>query len=284
MLKDKKIGIIGVGNIGSAIIRGILGAEARYPSKNIIVSDIDKKKSQAISRELSVISAADNVELVKQADIIILAAKPHDIEKILKDIPACAVRLRRTADRAGQERGKLIISLAAGIKTSYIEKLLPEQVAVVRAMPNMPTLIGEGMTAISAGRFATEEELQLTEAIFSAMGETVRISEDLMDTATAVSGSGPAYFFLMMEALIEAGIAGGLSREKAHHLVIQTAYGAASMAKERDIEPSLLRDKVTSPGGTTEAGVAVLEKKRFKDMLAEAVEAGTARSKELSKK
>ena len=282
MLKDKKIGIIGVGNIGSAIIRGILGAEARYPSKNIIVSDIDKKKSQAISRELSVISAADNVELVKQADIIILAAKPHDIEKILKDIPACAVL--GTADRAGQERGKLIISLAAGIKTSYIEKLLPEQVAVVRAMPNMPALIGEGMTAISAGRFATEEELQLTEAIFSAMGETVRISEDLMDTATAVSGSGPAYFFLMMESLIEAGIAGGLSREKAHHLVIQTAYGAASMAKERDIEPSLLRDKVTSPGGTTEAGVAVLEKKRFKDMLAEAVEAGTARSKELSKK
>ncbi|MBT9131597.1 MAG: Pyrroline-5-carboxylate reductase [Firmicutes bacterium] len=271
MLKGKKIGIIGVGNIGSAIIRGILGTAGRIPPKNIIVNDIDKKKSRAISRELSVISVADNIELGRQAGIIILAAKPHDIEEILKDI-------------ADLQPGKLIICIAAGIKTSYIEKMLPGQVAVVRAMPNMPALIGEGMTAISAGRFAGEEELQLTEAIFSAMGETVRISEDLMDTATAVSGSGPAYFFLMMEALIEAGIAGGLSPQVAHRLVIQTAYGAAKMTKESEKELFLLREEVTSPGGTTEAGVAILEKKRFKDILTEAVAAGAARSKKLSRK
>jgi pyrroline-5-carboxylate reductase len=269
MLKGKKIGIIGVGNIGSAIIRGILGTKGKISPKNIIVNDIDKKKSRAVSHELSVISVADNVELGRQADIIILATKPYDIEGILKDI-------------ADLQSGKLIISVAAGIKTSYIEKMLP--IAVVRAMPNMPVLIGEGITAISAGRFAREEELQLTEAIFSAMGKTVRISEDLMDITTAVSGSGPAYFFLMMEALIEAGIAGGLSPQVAHQLVTQTAYGAVSMAKERDAELFLLRKKVTSPGGTTEAGVAVLEKKRFKDTLLEAVAAGAARAKELSRK
>ena len=269
MLKDKKIGIIGVGNIGSAIIKGILKATGSVFSKNIVVSDIDKKKSQAISRELSVVSASDNVELVSQSDIIILAAKPYDIEGILKEI-------------ADSQSGKLIISVAAGIKTSRIEKILP--IAVVRVMPNMPALLGEGMIAISAGKFAEEKELQLAEAIFSAIGETVRINEDLMDTVTAVSGSGPAYFFLMMEALIEAGVAGGLSSQVAHQMVTQTAYGAAKMTKETKKEPFLLRDEVTSPGGTTEAAVAVLEKRGFKDILAEAVAAGTVNSKELSKK
>lgn len=269
MLKDKKIGIIGVGNIGSAIIRGILKTAGRVSPKSIVVCDIDKKKSQAISRELSVISASGNAELFSQSDIIILAAKPHGIEGILKEI-------------VGSQSGKLIISAAAGIKTSRIEKMLP--MAVVRAMPNMPALLGEGMIAISAGRFAEEKELQLAETIFSAIGETVRINEDLMDTVTAVSGSGPAYFFLMMEALVEAGVAGGLSPQVAHQLVAQTAYGSAKMAKEAGKEPFLLRGEVTSPGGTTAAGIAVLEKKGFKDILAEAVAAGTIRSKELSKK
>jgi pyrroline-5-carboxylate reductase len=271
MLKDKKIGIIGVGNIGSAIIRGILRTKDGYPPKNITISDIDKKKSQAISRELSVTSVANSIELARQADIIILAVKPHDIKGVLRDIRGCEV-------------GKLIISVAAGIETSYIEKELRKGVAVVRTMPNIAVLVGEGMTVISAGTFAGEKALELTEAIFSAMGKTERISENLMDTATVISGSGPAYFFLMMEALIEAGSASGLSSQVAHHLVIQTAYGAAKAAKETGKEPSLLRNEVTSPGGVTEAGVAVLEKRGFEKMLAGAVSAGAVRSKELSKK
>ena len=268
MLRGKKIGIIGVGNIGSAIIRGIVGAKGKVSPQDIAASDIDKKKLHAISYELSVGSASDNVELISCSDIIILAIKPSQVKEVLEEIPRI-------------DSGKLVISVAAGIKTSSIEKMLP--VAVVRAMPNMASLLGEGMTAISAGKLAKERELEFAEAIFSTMGETIRVEENLMDIVTAVSGSGPAYFFLMMEALIEAGVAGGLSSQVAHQLVMQTAYGAIRMAKESGKELSLLRDEITSPGGTTEAGISILEKRQFKNILIEAVAAGAAKSKELSK-
>lgn len=268
VLRGKKIGIIGVGNIGSAIIRGIVGAKGKVSPQDIAASDIDKKKLHAISYELSVGSASDNVELISCSDIIILAIKPSQVKEVLEEIPRI-------------DSGKLVISVAAGIKTSFIEKMLP--VAVVRAMPNMASLLGEGMTAISAGKLAKERELEFAEAIFSTMGETIRVEENLMDIVTAVSGSGPAYFFLMMEALIEAGVAGGLSSQVAHQLVMQTAYGAIRMAKESGKELSLLRDEITSPGGTTEAGISILEKRQFKNILIEAVAAGAAKSKELSK-
>lgn len=280
MLTNKKIGFIGAGNMGQALIKGILKKGLVKP-QNIIVGDLDKDKLHVIS-ELGVAIARDNREAIEKGDIIILAVKPKDVEGVLKEI---SDSLQGLFSPASGKLPKLIISIAAGITTAYIEEHLGKDIPVVRVMPNTPALIGEGMTAISRGRFAGEEEERMTEEIFQGVGKTVKVREGLMDAVTVVSGSGPAYVVTVMESLVEAGVKEGLTRDLAQELVSQTVLGAARMAVETGEELSALREMVTSPGGTTEAALKVFNKrKRLKNLLAKGVRAAAKRARELSKK
>ncbi len=175
----------------------------------------------------------------------------------------------------------LVVSIAAGVSTSQIEKGLPQGCPVVRVMPNTPALLGAGMAAVAAGSRAKNPHVKLVLSLFSAVGKAVQVAEDQMDLVTAVSGSGPAYIFHMIEAMTEAGIKGGLSPEAAHQLVAQTVYGAARMVLETGKSPSELRVQVTSPGGTTQAALTVMGEKGFKDTVEAAIEAATRRGAEL---
>lgn len=267
----KKIAFIGVGNMGQALARGIL-EKGIVEQKGIIVSDIDKDKLGSCQSELQVTVAGDNREAVRKADIVIIAVKPKAVENVLKEI----------ADSL--EPSKLVISIAAGITTDYIENMLGKEVPVVRVMPNTAVLVGEGMAAIARGRFAGEEEEKISCTIFSAVGKVVEVEGELMNAVTALSGSGPAYIFAVMENLIEAGIREGLPPQLADTLIKQTALGAAKMASQAKEKLSALREMVTSPGGTTEAALNIFKKKGLQDIILEAVASATRRAKELQHK
>ncbi len=264
----KKIAFIGVGNMGQALVKGILEKRIVEPN-SIIASDIDKDKLSGCQGDLQVTVARDNREAVRKADIVIIAVKPKDVESVLKEI----------ADSL--EPPKLLISIAAGITTGYIENTLGKEVAVVRVMPNTAVLVGEGMAAIARGKFAGEEEGKTSQEIFSAVGRVVEVKEALMNAVTALSGSGPAYIFAVMENLIEAGVREGLSPQLADTLVKQTALGAAKMASQTEEKLSTLREMVTSPGGTTEAALNIFKEKGLQDIILEAVASATRRAKEL---
>lgn len=279
MLTNKKIGFIGAGNMGLALIKGLLKKELLEP-QNIIVSDLDEKKLQIANCKLQVMVARNNKEAVEGSDIIILAVKPQDIGEALKEISNCFPALSLSASGG---LSKLVISIAAGITTGYIEEHLEKGIPVIRVMPNAPAFIGEGMTAISLGRFAGEEEERITEEIFRGVGETVKVREELIDAVTALGGSGPAYIFAIMESLVEAGVKEGLSPHLAQRLVGQTVLGAVRMVMETGERISVLREMVASPGGTTEAALRVFKEKGLGEILAEGVRAAAKRAKELSK-
>jgi pyrroline-5-carboxylate reductase len=270
MLKGKKIAIIGGGKMGSIIARGLI-AQKITPAKNIIITDIDAARLDFLRSSLKVTVSPHNEKAVKGADIIIIAVKPQNMAATLKEIcPAV-------------NKSKVVISIAAGITTSFIEKSLTKGVRVVRVMPNTPALVGEGAAAVAAGRYAKTNDVELTRAIFDAVGISVEVKEKLMDAVTGLSGSGPAYFFLIIEALIEAGFKNGLSRDLSKQLAAQTMLGAARLCMESDKEPAQLREMVTSPNGTTFAGLKVMEEKNLRKIIIDAVEAATMRSKELAK-
>ncbi len=276
MLANKKIGFVGAGNMGQALMKGLL-KKGIIASENIIISDLDEKKLQAISFELQVAIAKDNREAVEKADVLILSIKPKDMEAVLKEISASL------ADFSGSKALPLIVSIAAGITTTYIEERLGKDIPVVRVMPNTPALVGGGIAAISRGKFAGEEEERIAEDIFRGVGEAVRVREELMDAVTAVSGSGPAYVFAIMENLVKAGMREGLSPDLAQKLVSQTFLGAVRMARETGESLSTLKERVTSPGGTTEAALRVFKEKGLEGILAEGVRAAARRARELSK-
>jgi pyrroline-5-carboxylate reductase len=233
MLKDKKIAIIGGGKMGSIIARGLI-AHKIIPAKDIIVTDIDAARLDSLRSSLKVKVSPDNKNAAKSADIIILAVKPQNMAATLKEISPAV------------NKSKVVISIAAGITTSFIEKSLTKGVRVVRVMPNTPALVGEGAAAVAAGRYANTNDVKLTRAIFNAVGISVEIKEKLMDAVTGLSGSGPAYFFLIIEAMIDAGLKTGLSRNLAKQLAAQTMLGAARLCIESDKEPAQLREMVTS--------------------------------------
>jgi pyrroline-5-carboxylate reductase len=269
MLKDKKTAVIGGGKMGS-IIASALIRRKMIASQNIVVTDIDAARRRYLRSSLKIRATADNPQAVGDADVVILAVKPQNMAATLQEI------------KTFMNPSKVVISIAAGITTQFIEKSLGENTRVVRVMPNTPALIGEGAAAVAAGRFAKAADVKLTRAIFNAVGMTVEVKEKLMDAVTGLSGSGPAYFFLMIEALTEAGVKTGLKRDMAKTLAVQTMLGAARLCIESGTEPAELREMVTSPGGTTFAGLKVLEKKKFRSIIVAAVKAATHRSKELS--
>lgn len=268
MSVDKKIGFVGSGNMAEAIIRGVIQAGAISP-KNVVAADILEDRRRLLRDSHGIATTSDNLELVSLADIVVLAVKPQIVGPVLKEIVEAV------------DSSKLVISIAAGVTLKHIENSLKSGSRAVRVMPNTPVLIGEGVTAISPGSNATKEDLDIARKIFGAVGKTVMIEERHMDAVTGLSGSGPAYVFLIVDALMDAGVKVGLNRDIARTLAVQTVFGSAKMLVETGEHPAKLKDRVTSPGGTTIAGLHVMEAGKVRAVIMDAVQAATNRSKDL---
>ena len=268
MLKDRKIGVIGTGNMGEALISGLIYSRSSIPD-NIICSDIRKDKLKSIKGAYGVVTTSNNLDVVRASEIVIYSIKPQIMASILKETAASL------------DMSKVIISIAAGVPLAAIESCLNKDLRVIRVMPNIAASVKEGAAAIAAGKHVLKDDLKIAKAIFDSVGKSVIIEEELMDTITGLSGSGPAYIFLIVDALADAGVKMGLSREDALLLSTQTVLGAAKLLMETNEHPGKLKDRVTSPGGTAIAGLHTLEEGGLRTTLINAVEAATRRSKEL---
>lgn len=272
MLTQKTIGFIGGGNMAEAIIKGLVSAWT-LDSKNIMVSDVDAARLDKLEKDYKIEVTQDNREVVQKSDIVILAIKPQVMQEVLNDIH----------DAVNDDT--LVISVMAGTTISAIEHLLnpngDKKIGVVRTMPNTPALVLEGVTALAASDHASKNDMLMANAIFEAIGKTVDVQESDMDAVTGLSGSGPAYIFMIIEALSDAGVKMGLSRDVSNVLTIQTVLGAAKLAMESGLHPGELKEMVCSPGGTTIAGIHSLEEGGLPTVLMKAVEAATQRSKTL---
>ncbi len=261
------LAILGGGKIGEALLSGLLRG-ARAPEQ-IVISERYPERAEYLARTYDVRVYRDPAGAVAQATTLVLAVKPQDIDVLLAEI----------APTLTPEH--LVVSVAAGITTAHIEARLPDGVAVVRCMPNTPALVDEAMTAVSAGAHANEQDLDLAEALLGAVGKVVRVPEAQLDAVTALSGSGPAYFFFLVEAMIDAGILLGLPRTLAADLIVQTAIGSAVMLRDSGEHPVQLREAVTSPAGTTISAIRELEVHGVRAALLAAIEAAAKRSAEL---
>ena len=266
----EKIGVIGAGKIGSAIARGIIRA-GLVKKENVMASDVSDELRQAIARDLDIKVTPDNGALCDFAEIIILAVKPQIVDSVAREI----------AKKLG--KSKLLVSVAAGVPLGRIETHLEPGARVVRVMPNIPCVVGAGAAGFAGGGHATAADLEKVGAILNSFGVGLAVEEKYLDAVTGLSGSGPAYVFLFMEALADGGVQVGLSRDVALKLAMQTVYGAARMALESNKHLSELKDEVTSPGGTTIAGLYAMEQNGFRGTVMDAVVNATKRSQELGK-
>ncbi len=265
------IGFIGTGNMGETLIAGLLRAKF-IPPEQIMVFDADGEKLRFVQKKHRVKKAFDNNHLSSQCDPILLCVKPQSMKEVIEEV----------ADSL--DSSKLLISIAAGVPLYAIETYARKQLRLIRVMPNINVLVQEGASAIAPGNLATEEDLKMAKAIFDCVGRSITIQEHLMDAVTGLSGSGPAYVFLMIEALTDAGVHLGMTRSQALTLVTQTVMGSVKLLSHTGEHPALLREKVTSPGGTTAAGLYKLEEGGLRKILIDAVVAATQRSKELGDK
>ena len=269
MINNRKICIIGTGNMGEALVRGLVGSGSSSPKK-IICTDVRESMLKAVEEQHGVETTTNNLEAVKKSDIVIYAVKPQIMASVIKE----------TVEKL--DMSKLIISIAAGVPMAALESCLDKKLRLIRVMPNIAAAVKEAATAVAAGKYASEEDIETAMSIFDSIGKTVFIKENyLMDAITGLSGSGPAYIFLIVEALADAGVKVGLSRQDAFFLSAQTVLGAAKMLMETKEHPGQLRDRVTSPGGTAIAGLATLEEGGLRTTLINAVEVATNRSREL---
>ncbi len=268
MKLTQTIGFLGTGNMAEALIKGLLAAGLVEP-KQILGSDPRQERADEMKARYAIHTTTSNADVVRHSDIVVLSVKPQILPKVLDEV---APHLKPSA---------LVISIAAGVPAGAIEPRLPEGTRVVRTMPNTPALVGAGATAIAAGQHAKDEDVQATQRIFAAVGMTVVLDESQLDAVTGLSGSGPAYVFLIIEALSDAGVKVGLSRYNALALAAQTVLGSAKMLIETKEHPGRLKDMVTSPGGTAIAGLHTLEAGGLRTTLINAVEAATNRSREL---
>jgi pyrroline-5-carboxylate reductase len=268
-LQNKRLLIIGVGNMAEAMIQGLLDSK-KLPKENIAFTEVRIDRREYIQKKYGVRPFLENRDGVLESDIILFAVKPQNIQEVLNE-------LKRT-----DSGPKVYISIAAGVKIQKFEDGLGEGARVIRVMPNMAALIRKGISGVSRGRFAAQGDEDAAVEIMTAVGEVVRLPENLLDAVTALSGSGPAYFFYFIEALQEAGIQLGLSSEISAKLVQSTALGAALLVRETQETPESLRKKVTSPGGTTEAALRFFDENKLKDLIVQAVQRAEKRSKELS--
>jgi pyrroline-5-carboxylate reductase len=268
MLHDRELAIIGGGNMGEAILKGLLAAQLITPAQ-VTVTDVIEARLGYLRETYAVRSLTDNANAVAEADLIILAVKPQDIAQTVQGIAPVV------------HESQVIISIAAGVPTVKIEAAFAKPVRVVRVMPNTPALVLAGAAGLCAGSRATSADLEVARTLFEAMGKTVVVSEALMDAVTGLSGSGPAYVFVLIEALADGGVKMGLTREAALTLAAQTVYGSAKLLLETGVHPAELKDRVASPAGTTIAGLHALEERAFRGAIIEAVERATLRSREL---
>ncbi len=270
MAIEKKIAFLGGGNMAEALIKGVIAAGTAKPDQ-ILATDVSPDRREHLKKAYGIIIQKTNADAARVGDIIVLSVKPQVIEKVLAEIENVV------------DNNKLVISIAAGIAIARIEKTLRNGSRVVRVMPNTPALVLAGAAAIAGGKFATNGDMALAQDIFNSVGRAVVVEEKLMDAVTGLSGSGPAYVFMIIDALSDAGVKAGLPRQLALELAAQTVFGSAKMVLETKEHPGKLRDMVTSPGGTTIEGLHALEKGKLRATLMNAVEAATARSKELGK-
>lgn len=261
------IAIFGAGVMGEALLSGLL--RSHHVSDEIVVAERRPERAAELAAKYN-LQVLDNVEAAKRADTAVLVVKPQDMDSLLSEIGGAL------------PSNSLVISLAAGITTSFIESRLPQGVAVVRVMPNTPALVDEGMSALSAGSHCSSEGLDKASALLGAVGKAIVVPERYQDAVTAISGSGPAYIFYVVEAMIEAGVVLGLPRSTAHDLVVQTLVGAAAMLRDTGEHPTVLRENVTSPAGTTAAALRELDDHKVRAAFITAMEAARDRSRELA--
>jgi pyrroline-5-carboxylate reductase len=266
---SRKVAFLGGGKMGEALVSGLIRSGGRS-AEEIMVTNRREERARELAGKYGITATLDNAEAVRWADVLVLMAKPQDMEILLSQI-----RDQVTAD-------DLVISFAAGVRTSFVEKHLPDDVPVVRVMSNVPVMVDEAMSVISAGSHATEEHLAVAEELLGYVGKVLRLKESHQDAVTATSGSGPAYFFLLAEAMIEACILLGLSRDVATELIIQTMVGSAKMLRDTGKHPVELREMVTSPGGTTIAAIRHLEEAGVRAAFLNAIDAARQRSLELA--
>ena len=261
------LGIIGCGKMGSALVKGAIRENA-IDGQKVIAIDLIPELAQKLSKEIGASIAKTNDELIENSDAILLCVKPQDMISLTNSF---------TKERSS----KLFISIAAGIKIDDLEKSFKNDDRIIRVMPNTPAMIGQGASAQSRGKNATESDAQFVSNLLNAVGITIEVPENQLDAVTGLSGSGPAYIYTVIEALADGGVLVGLPKEKALKLAAKTVIGAAEMVMKSDEHPAKLRDQVASPGGTTIAGLAALESGKLRSTLIEAVKAATKRSEEL---
>jgi len=271
MVTSKKVGFIGGGNMGTALLKGLLQS-GQCDAGQLMVSDISQQRLEYLQGTYKVSVSTRNEEVATGSDVLFLAVKPQQVKEILAEIGTHIDHL------------PLVISVAAGVEIATIEQGLGKPVPVIRVMPNTPALVLAGASAIAGGSHANADHLAVARVLLESVGLVVEVDESHMDAVTGLSGSGPAYVLLFIEALIDAGVLMGLSRQVARKLAVQTTLGAARLLLDNDSHPAALKDQITSPGGTTIHGLAVLENGGIRGMLMEAVAAATEQSKELGKK
>jgi pyrroline-5-carboxylate reductase len=270
-MKKQTLGFIGAGNMASSLIGGLISDG--YPADKIFVSDVDTEKLKDLAARFGICTFEDNISVVERSQTVLLAVKPQILERVAREIAATV-----------QQAGPLIISIAAGIREAALDHWLGGGASIVRCMPNTPALVKTGATALYANDRTSPDQKSVAEAIVRAVGIAVWVEkEELLDLVTALSGSGPAYFFLFMEAMEDAAAEMGLDKATARLLTQQTALGAARIAIESEDGPADLRKRVTSPGGTTEKAIDVFERGSLRVLVREAMRAADARAAELSK-
>lgn len=270
MLKNQTIAVIGAGHMAGAMIGGMVRSKL-VPGKSIVATRRSAEALAELQKKWGVRTSTDNAKAVAGADIVILAVKPQMAKKVLEELGG-AVR-----------KDQLVISVMAGVPTSAINKALRADCPVVRAMPNTPCLVDAGATAIAAGAHADEKDLAKAEAVFKSVGLVVTLPETALDAVTGLSGSGPVYIYMVIEAMIDGGVKMGIPRAVAAKLAAQTVFGAAKLVQETGRHPAILKDEVTTPGGTAINAIHVLESKGLRSLLIDGIEAATRRSQELSK-
>jgi pyrroline-5-carboxylate reductase len=263
----KTVAILGAGVMGSTLLSGLI--RSGRPAADLFITGRNVENTQELADRYGV-RRLTNVDAAREADTLVLVVKPQDMEGLLAEI------------RSHVRPGALVVSLAAGITTGFLEEHLPAGTAVVRVMPNTPALVDEGMAAISGGQHCDEAHLGEAEGLLLSCGKVLRIAEKHLDAVTAISGSGPAYIFYVVEAMIEAGVLLGMPRTTSSELVVQTLYGAATMLRETGQHPTVLREQVSSPGGTTMAALRQLDDHKVRAAFVTAMLAAAERSKQLA--
>lgn len=266
---EQKIGFIGGGNMAGALVRGLLAAGLARPEQ-LRVSEPNEVRRSELASELGVSVSSDNRRVADESDVVVIAVKPQVLPGVLRELHG-----------SDPKQAKLWVSVVAGVTTQTLETGLGSAPRVVRSMPNTPAIVGAGATALAGGAHARPEDLELAQSLFGSVGDTSVLDESLLDAITGLSGSGPAYVMLVIEALSDGGVRAGLPRAIATRFAAQTVFGAAKLLLETKQHPAQLKDAVTSPGGTTSAGLEELERHGVRGALIAAVQAATRRSREL---